>query len=104
VTVRRGAKVPMRVEKLTPSRPSQPPPDTNADPFPKFADALRAKYGISADDVCAYMAAGNGPDPRTLTADHLRALFADLAPGTERRQDFDRWMGPADNTTNDEAP
>jgi hypothetical protein len=27
-----------------------------------------------------------------------------MAPGTERRQDFDRWMAPADNTTNDEAP
>lgn len=73
----------------------QLPPDTNADPFPKFADACRSKYGINADDVCAYMAAGNGPDPRTLTADNLRALFADMAPGTERRQDFDRWMEPA---------
>jgi hypothetical protein len=101
VTVRRGAKVPMRVEKLTPQR--QPTPTTDADPFPKFADALRTKYGINADDVCAYIVGTGAPDPRTMPADHLRALFTDLAPGTERRQDFDRWMAPADDAMDGEG-
>lgn len=97
VTVRRGAKVPMRVEKLAPKRAAQPTPDTNATAYDKFADALRTKYGINADDVCAYIVSTGAPDPHTMPADHLRALFADMAPGTERRQDFDRWMEPAED-------
>lgn len=99
VTVSRAKKVPMRVEKLAPKR--QPTPTTDADPFPKFADALRAKYSLDPADVCAYIVGTGAPDPHTMPADHLRALFADLAPGTERRQDFDRWMAPADDDAMD---
>lgn len=79
----------------------QPTPD--ADPFPKFADALRAKYSLDPADVCAYIVGTGAPDPHTMPADHLRALFADMAPGTERRQDFDRWMAPAEDAMDGEG-
>lgn len=84
VTVSRGKKVPMRVEKLTPQRATTTPPV--ADPLPGFRDAL-SKAGLDADAVCAFLA-DEGID---LTADRaaLGALYKRLQPGGDLRARFD---------------
>lgn len=99
----RGKKQEHRVEKLPDPTTARPTP--TGTPWTRCADAMASQLGINPVDVIAYCRASDLPDPPGANDAQLRALYADLKPGTDRRADFDAFCaGTSGATADDGAP